>query len=122
MANRNSNASQHDDATPLPPVAVCHQRFTWLDASLKHNGEARFAETVVNVSRGASVIVSILAAHILDLNACADGGRDSTRFLLNGNDTDALAQLAVFSLDQLDELANLRVEHFNDQAHREAQA
>jgi len=71
---------------------------------------------VIDVSRGVGVIVSILGAHITDLSARASGAGDDVCTLLSENDTEALARLAAFSLDELYSRAKGRVEALNAQA------
>lgn len=117
MANRNSNARQADEASLSVIQKPCHQLYNWLEDGAESNADARFAATVLDVSRGTKVIASILCQHLVDLSWQRDDP-ENARLLLSGNDTEALARLMMFSLGQLNELADLRVEHFN--AHAQA--
>ena len=93
----------------------CHQPHTWHMPELRNNHEAVFASTVVDVARGVGVIVSILGAHLSDHNARASGAGDDVRTLLSESDTEALARLAAFSLDELYSRAEGRVDALNEQ-------
>lgn len=97
---------------PMP----CHQPHTWYRSELRNNHDAVFASAVIDVTRGVGVIVSILGAHLTDLNARASGAGDDVRALLSESDTEALARLAAFSLEELYSQAEARVEGFNAQA------
>lgn len=99
----------------------CHQPHTWHLPELRNNYEAVFASTVVDVARGVGVIVGILGAHLTDLNARASGAGDLVRTLLSESDTEALARLAAFSLEELYSRAEGRVEALNEKAAAGAQ-
>jgi hypothetical protein len=116
MAKCNSNASQQCDATPSTIQGPCHTYDNWLVPDAKHSSDAQFAADVLDVARGAQVIASIVAAHVVDLNAIAGGAGDSVRTLLSESDTEALARLAVFSLGQLYRMAENRVDFLNSKA------
>jgi hypothetical protein len=94
----------------------CHQPHTWHLPELRNNYEAVFASTVIDVTRGVGVIVSILGAHLNDHNARASGAGDNVRTLLSESDTEALARLAAFSLEELYRQAEGRVDALNAQA------
>lgn len=96
-----------------------HQYDNWLVPQAENNPDGLFASQVLDISRGAGVIVRILAAHLLDLNVIASGGGDSTHTLLSENDTEALARLAAFSLSQLHEMATDHVDRLNSKAEAE---
>lgn len=99
----------------MATLGPCHKHDNWLVPAAAANRDAQFASAVVDVARGACVIASILSAHLTDLNAISSGAGGSVRLLLGPNDTEALARLAVFSLDQLCTLAENRVDYFNAQ-------
>lgn len=99
---------------------MIHQKNSWLLPEVDDNADAQFAATAIDVSRGTRVIASILQAHLTDLKAIVDGAGDSVRTLLSESDTEALANLAVLSLDHLYALAEARVDHFNARAAAEA--
>ena len=120
MANRNNNVSQQDDATPFVKHASCHTYDNWLVPAARH-ADAVFASKVLDVARGAKTIASIMASHLIDLNAII-GGASDTRTLLSENDTEALARLAVFALDELHSIATNRVDLLNTQAEKGARA
>lgn len=98
-----------------------HQEHTWCLPELRNNYDAMFASTVVDVARGVGVIVSILGAHLTDLNLRASGAGDISTLLSDG-DTEALARLAAFSLDELYSRAEGHVEALNAKATAGAQA
>lgn len=97
------------------PVA-CHSHDDWLLPAARNDSNALFASQVIDISRGARVIASIVAAHVVDLNAIADGAGNSVRPLLPEADLEALARLAVVSLDHLYKLAYDQVDVLNAKA------
>ena len=111
-----SSLEEKNTAMPWGSLGPCHQPHTWLLPELRNNHEAVFASTVVDVARGVGVIVSILGAHITDLSARAGGAGDDVRTLLSESDTEALARLAAFSLDELYSRAEGHVDALNAQA------
>lgn len=102
---------------PVP----CHTYDNWLVSAANKDADAQFASAVIDVARGTRVIASILCAHIVDINAI-DGGSESTRLLLNASDTEALARLAVLSLDHLYQLSYDQVDRLNSKAEAGAKA
>lgn len=122
MEQRNSSTNAMPNARPLAQPGPCHKHDTWLVPGAELNTSAQFAAAVVDVALGTKAIASILSAHLTDLSAIASGAGDSVRTLLSDGDTQALARLAVFSLDQLYTLAESRIDHFNAQAAAGAQA
>lgn len=102
---------------PVP----CHQHHEWSMPALRNNPNAMLASTTIDVARGVGVIVSILGAHLTDLNARTSGG-DEVRTLLSTSDTEALARLAAFALDELYSQAEGRMEILNANAAAEARA
>lgn len=111
-----ASPEEKNTAMPWGGLGPCHQPHTWYLPELRNNPEAVFASTVVDVARGVGVIVSILGAHLTDLNARASGAGNDVRTLLSESDTEALARLAAFSLDELYSQAEGRVEGFNAKA------
>lgn len=114
MEQRNSSTNANKGATTSAPLGPMHQLDGWLMPAARRNPDAQFASTVVSVAQGAKAIAGILASHLVDLNAITAG--ESVRTLLSETETEALARLAYFSLDQLSVMAENRVEHFNTQA------
>lgn len=109
-------ASSEEKNTPnTGHLGPCHQPHTWHLSELRNNPEAVFASTVIDVARGVGVIVSILGAHLTDLNVRASGAGDDVCTLLSEGDTEALARLAAFSLDEIYARAEGRVEVLNKQ-------
>jgi hypothetical protein len=104
--------------TPVP----CHQHDDWLLPAAKLDHNAQFASNVMDIARGTRVIASILCAHLVDLNAISAGAGDSVRTLLSENDTEALARLAVLSLDHLYEMSAHHVDTLNTKAEARAKA
>jgi len=111
MATHDSSKATGAATLGKKPVP-CHQYDNWLMPSAGANADALFASRVIDVSRGAKTIASILASHLVDLEATADGD-DTTKPLLSPSDTDALARLAVFSLQQLHDMAVNQVDRLN---------
>jgi hypothetical protein len=103
---------------PVP----CHSYDDWLMPSARNDKDAQFASTVIDVARGARAIASIMAQHLVDLNAIAGGAGESVRPLLSETDMECLARLAVFSLDQLQEIASNQVDRFNTLAEKGGRA
>jgi hypothetical protein len=101
-------------------VQHCHEMWNWLSAGAANDTNAQFAATVLDVSRGTKVIAGILCEHLTDLGVQAHDPESKT--LLTGNDSEALARLMVFSLDQLYRLADARVQYFNGQADKGSRA
>lgn len=116
MANRNSSTNASTTATPPVLPGYCHTYDNWLLPEAQHNSDAQFASQVLDIAHGAQVIASIMAAHVVDLNAIAGGAGDSVRTLLSESDTEALARLAVFSLGELYRMAENRVDRLNSNA------
>lgn len=114
--------SEKNTVVPWGSLGPCHQPHTWHLPELRNDPEALFASTVVDVARGARVIVSILGAHLTDLSVRASGAGDDVRTLLSESDTEALARLAVFSLDELYAQAEGRVDVINAKAEVGARA
>lgn len=114
MANPNSSTKATQGAsTPLP--RACHAPHSWLFHGAENNSDAQFTSMVMDISRGAEVIASILCNHLTDLEAIASGD-DSTRTLLSGNHTEALARLMLVSLGHLHEVSSARIDEFNRKA------
>ena len=122
MANSNSNTNASKSATTRQIPVACHSYETWLLPDATRNLEAQFAAKVLDVANGTRVIASIMCGHVLDLNAIAGGASGSVRTLLSERDTEALARLAVFALDELHTMATDRVEFLNAQAQQGAPA
>jgi hypothetical protein len=120
MANRNSSTPATSSATAAS-VGQCHTYDNWIVPEAERNTDALFASRVLDISRGTKVIASILCAHIVDLNAIADGA-GGVRTLLSESDTEALARLAVLSLDDLHAMAVNQVDALNAKAIAGAQA
>jgi hypothetical protein len=114
MANHNNNASQHHDASPnfTKPYHVPHN---WLQYGAENDANAQYASMVMDVSRGAQVIASILCNHLTDMDAIA-GGAVNTSTLLSSNNMEALARLMLYSLGHLSEVSSARVDIFNESA------
>lgn len=108
MATNNSSKATDKAILGKIPVA-CHQHDDWLVPAAKNDPNAQFASEVMDVARGSRVIASILCAHIV-------GSTTSASPLLSLNDTEALARLAVVSLNHLYELSERQVERLNDKA------
>lgn len=121
MANRNNNASQHNDASPATHIGPFHTYDNWLLSAAERDTNARFAARVLDISHGTKVIAQILCTHLIDLNAVI-GGASDTRTLLSAADTEALARLAVCALDDLHEMATNRVDRLNAQPQQGARA
>jgi hypothetical protein len=117
-----TSAKQKNLPTQAVRLEPCHHYDNWLVPEAESNPDAQFASRALDISRGTSVIARILAAHLLDLNAIASGGGDSTHPLLGENDTEALARLAVFSLKELHNMASNQVDRLNQQAEKGARA
>ena len=115
MAANNSSKAM-DAAILAKNPAVCHVHDDWLLPAARSNSDAVFASKVIDIARGARVIASIVSAHVVDLNAIAGGAGGAVRPLLAESDLEALARLAVHSLDDLYALASNRVDDFNAQA------
>lgn len=116
MEQRNSSTDATATASLMSQLGPCHKHANGLMAGIELNSNAQFAATVVDVALGTKVIASILTAHLVDLGAIASGSAANTRTLLSELDTQSLARLAVFSLDQLYTLAEGRVDYFNARA------
>ena len=112
MANHNSSSNAIPTAILIENPVPSHQYDNWLIPATNNNRDAQFASIVLDVSRGAKAIASILTAHFIDLQAIHDGDQ-TTKPLLSAGDTEALARLAVFSLSTLHEMAVNQVDHFN---------
>lgn len=119
MAANDSSRAMPSAILGKSPVAF-HQHDNWLVPTANKDANAQFASVVLDVARGARVIASILCNHLVDLQALSDGG--DTRPLLTNGDTEALARLAVVSLDQLYKLSEERVEDLNAKAAKESKA
>lgn len=122
MAQPNSSTPSKTGATTSAVPETLHQPHDWLMLAAKRDPDAQFASTVIDVARGAKAIASILASHLIDLNAINSGAGQSVRTLLSENETESLARLAYFALDQLSVMAENRVDYFNAQAAAGAQA
>ena len=96
--------------------AFCHSYDDWLLPAARSNPDAVFASKVIDLARGARVIASIVSAHVVDLNAIAAGAGSSVRPLLPEADLEALARLAVTSLDHLYKLSHDQVDALNAKA------
>lgn len=116
MEQHNSSSNATTSASFINHSGPCHKLDNWLVSGAQLDSNAQFAAAVVDVARGAKVIASILAEHLVDLSAIATHSAPGVRTLLSENDTQALSRLAVFSLDQLYLLAEGRVDHFNARA------
>jgi hypothetical protein len=116
MANSNNNANRSDDAILGKSPVPCHEYDNWLLGSAKASPDAQFASAVVDVANGARAIATIISEHLVDLNAIVAGAGKHTRPLLNESDVEALGRLAVFSLDQLHEMASNQVDRLNSLA------
>lgn len=110
-SSRNATDKAIREKIPVP----CHQHDDWLVSAVKSDSNVQFASMVMDLARGTRVIASILCAHLIDVNAIATES-DSVRPLLSENDTEALARLAVLSLDQLYRLSEERVDALNTDA------
>lgn len=116
-AHDNSQASQGATLGKYP--APLHDHDDWLVREAKTDVNAQFASTVIDVALGARVIASILSTHLVDLAALEDGAHQQ-RILLSKGDTQALARLAVVSLDQLYKLSHDHVDRLNIAAEKGA--
>lgn len=117
-----NNSSKATGKTILGKIPVpCHQHDDWLVPAAKSDSNAQFASMVMDVARGTRVIASILCAHLVDMNAVA-GGNASVRPLLSEDDTEALARLAVLSLDHLYRASENQVDNLNTAAAAGGQA
>lgn len=122
MEQHNSSTNANKGATTSAGPEALHQPHDWLMRAARRNPDAQFASTVIDVARGAKAIASILASHLVDLNAINSGAGQSVRTLLSESETESLARLAYFSLDQLSVMAENRVDYFNAQVAAGAQA
>lgn len=120
--------ANHDSSSKAIPAAIlgknpvpCHRYDDWLIAAASTNPHAQFASAALDISRGAEAITSILTTHIIDLQAI-HGGCKTSRTLLSARDTEALARLAVLSLNMLHEMAVEQVDQFNAADGEEATA
>lgn len=118
----NSSSKATSSATLGKNPVACHQHDDWLLPAAKNNQNAQFASKVMDVARGTRVIASILCAHLVDLNAIVDGAGESTQTLLSDSDTEALARLAVVSLDHLYHMSVHQVDTLNSAADTGARA
>lgn len=107
MANRNSSTALAAEATSNVDKNPIHTSFTWLEGSAKSDPNAIFSAHVVDVSRGARVITELIRSHMTI-------GATGERALMSENDLDALAGLAVSSLNALFKMAEVTVERFNE--------
>jgi hypothetical protein len=120
MANHESSTKETTGATTpveLPPI---HKDFTWLRAGAELNEHARFAASVKDISAGAKVIAEVTRVHLLNLEAISTGVPTNT--LMSVGDIDSLMGLAAASLDALCQLAEQKVEFFNNSANQGARA
>ena len=115
MASHNSSEAMPQATLGISPVPL-HQHDDWLLPAAKMNSDAQFASKVMDVARGTRVIASILCAQLIDHAAIAGGASESVHPLLSENDTEALARLAVLSLDHLYQLSAERVDILNTKA------
>jgi hypothetical protein len=113
MANHESSTEATSNATPS--IEPFHKPYSSLRGSARHDPSARFAETVMDISRGAAVIADILHSHMEDVSAI-ESGSTNVRPLLGDNEMEALSRLAVVSLGTLAEMASARVDAFNKQS------
>jgi hypothetical protein len=118
----NSSRKETSDAILVKTPVACHEHDDWLVPESRNDSNAKFASAVMDVARGTRVIASIVCAHLVDLNAIAGGAAESTRTLLSENDTEALARLAVLSLDHLYQLSAYQVDTLNTKAEAGAKA
>lgn len=94
--------SARDD---MPPI---HVPFAWLNDKIKDDQNAQFAEMAMIVARGAHTIANILRNNTSILAAIADG--DVAQALLPASDIDALTELMILSLRNLDVAAEERLD------------
>lgn len=116
MANRNSSSMATSSTSAKIDNAPFHKAFSLLAREVEHNEEAQFAAQVYEVSRGALVVANIMRQNALDLGVIVAGHGKALRTLLSESDADALAGLVEFSLLSLCDIAERRVDSFNDQA------
>jgi hypothetical protein len=84
-----------------------HMPFSWLADEIKHDENAKFAEKVLIIARGAQTVVSILQSNLDDLASIADG--NDTQPLLSAYEVGALAGLMLVSLTSLTGDAERRI-------------
>jgi hypothetical protein len=120
MATNNSSKASSNATLGKTPVP-CHEYDSWILPLALNDDNAQFASQVMDIARGTRVIASILCTHLLDLAAIGNGA-PAPRVLLNENDTEALARLAVVSLDHLYAMSVHQVDTLNTKAEAGAKA
>lgn len=120
-------ATHHSTALPQAAIlgkipAPLYSYDNWLLPPAESNQDAHFAAVVMDVARGTRAIAGILAMHLTDMQAIANGGAEDVRPLLRENEIEALARLAVFSLHELNLMASSQVDRLNAESEKGAKS
>lgn len=91
------------------PMKPLHQPFNWLASSATANSDASFAALVIDVTRGAKVIMDLLRRDAMEIS-------NGTQPIFSTDDSDAITGLMAAGMEMLFEAADKRVNEFNEVA------